>query len=91
MEGMVVTTKKPGSIVEVSVTNDEQGRYIFPENRLTPGEYTLSIRAVGYDISTPAKATRIAKWTSRESTGLSPRKRSVRRSPIWIRPGGVRC
>ena len=57
MEGMVVTTKKPGSIVEVSVTNDEQGRYIFPENRLTPGEYTLSIRAVDYDINAPTKAT----------------------------------
>ena len=57
MEGVVVTARKPGSIVEVSVTTDEQGRYTFPENRLTPGEYTLSIRAVGYDISAPTKAT----------------------------------
>ena len=56
MEGVVVTAKKPGSIVEVSVTTDEQGRYTFPEGRLSPGEYTLSIRAVGYDISAPTKA-----------------------------------
>ena len=57
MEGVVVTAKKPGSIVEVSVTTDAQGRYTFPENRLEPGNYTISIRAVGYDISAPAKAT----------------------------------
>src|SRR5690349_17372682 len=57
MEGVVVTAKKPGSIVQVSVTTDAQGRYTFPENRLEPGEYTISIRAVGYDISAPAKAT----------------------------------
>ena len=37
MEGVVVTAKKPGSIVQVSVTTDAQGRYTFPENRLEPG------------------------------------------------------
>jgi streptogramin lyase len=57
MEGVVVTAKKPGSIVQVSVTTDAQGRYAFPENRLEPGEYTISIRAVGYAINSPIKAT----------------------------------
>jgi virginiamycin B lyase len=57
MEGVVVTAKKPGSIVEVSVTTDAQGRYSFPDNRLDPGDYTLSIRAVGYDIVAPARAS----------------------------------
>jgi hypothetical protein len=57
MEGVVVTASKPGSIVEVSVTTDAQGRYSFPESRLDPGEYAISIRAVGYDIDNPAKAT----------------------------------
>src|SRR6201989_574387 len=57
MEGVVVTAQKPGSIVRISVTTDAQGRYTFPENRLEPGEYTISIRAVGYDIDKPAKAT----------------------------------
>jgi virginiamycin B lyase len=56
MEGVVVTAGKPGSIVQVSVTTDAQGRYTFPENRLEAGEYTLSIRAVGYDIGAPTKA-----------------------------------
>src|ERR1700753_3672973 len=56
MEGVVVTARKLGSIVQVSVATDAQGRYAFPENRLEPGEYAISIRAVGYDISAPAKA-----------------------------------
>src|SRR5205823_11872271 len=56
MEGVVVTARRPGSIVQVSVTTDEKGRYSFPRNRLQPGEYTLSIRAVGYDIASPATA-----------------------------------
>src|SRR5438046_10210280 len=56
MEGVVVTARRPGSIVQVSVTTDAEGRYGFPRNRLEPGDYTLSIRAVGYDIDSPAKA-----------------------------------
>jgi len=56
MEGVVVNAHRPGSIVEVSVTTDAEGRYSFPRNRLEPGEYALSIRAVGYDIDAPAKA-----------------------------------
>src|SRR4051812_38626127 len=57
MEGVVVTAQKHDSIVRVSVTTDAQGRYTFPDNRLEPGEYTIAIRAVGYDIDKPAKAT----------------------------------
>src|SRR5438270_468896 len=57
MEGVVVTARRAKSIVQVSVTTDAQGRYSFPRNRLQPGEYTLSIRAVGYDIDSAAKAT----------------------------------
>jgi virginiamycin B lyase len=57
MEGVVVTANRPGSIVQVSVTTDAQGRYTFPGDRLDPGEYKISIRAVGYDIGSPAKAT----------------------------------
>jgi virginiamycin B lyase len=57
MEGVVVSAKKPGSIIKVSVTTDAQGRYSFPENRLEPGEYTITIRAVGYDIAVPTKAS----------------------------------
>src|SRR6267378_2275276 len=57
MEGVVVTARRAKSIVQVSVTTDAEGRYSFPRNRLQPGEYTLGIRAVGYDIDSPTKAT----------------------------------
>lgn len=57
MEGVVVTARRAGSIVQVSVTSDADGRYSFPKDRLQPGQYTLVIRAVGYDIGSPAKAT----------------------------------
>src|ERR1700686_629362 len=57
MEGVVVSAKKPGSTVMVSVPTDAQGRYTFPEGRLDPGQYSLAIRAVGYDIAAPTTAT----------------------------------
>src|SRR5262245_14479559 len=57
MEGVVVTARRAKSIIQVSVTTDAEGRYSFPRNRLEPGQYTLSIRAVGYDAESPAKAT----------------------------------
>jgi len=57
MEGVVVTARQAKSVVQVSVTTDAEGRYSFPQDRLRPGEYTLSIRAVGYDIAAPVKAT----------------------------------
>ena len=48
MEGVrVVSAKKAGSIVTVSVITDAQGRYRFPANRLAAGKYTLKIRAIG--------------------------------------------
>src|SRR5262249_7690120 len=57
MEGVVVTAHQAGSIVQVSVTTDAQRRYSFTRTHLKPGEYTLAIRAVGYDLDYPAKAT----------------------------------
>jgi virginiamycin B lyase len=71
MEGVVVTARKSGSIVQVSVTTDAQGRYSFPDNRLEPGEYAISIRAVGYDISAPAKALVEPETTNRTDIKLN--------------------
>jgi virginiamycin B lyase len=50
MEGVVVSAKKDGSTITVSVVSDKQGIYSFPANRLEPGHYSLKIRAVGYDL-----------------------------------------
>jgi len=56
MEGVVVSARKAGSIVIVSVVSDDKGHYHFPANRLEPGAYTLTIRAVGYDLHGHATA-----------------------------------
>src|SRR5205814_573825 len=74
MEGVVVTARRPGSIVQVSVTTDAEGRYSFPRKRLQPGDYTLSIRAVGYDIDFPAKATVAANKTASADIKLKTTK-----------------
>ena len=57
MEGVVVTARRAGSIVQVSVTTGADGRYSFPRSHLQAGRYTLSTRAVGYDLESPAVAT----------------------------------
>ena len=56
MEGVVVTAKKAGWPVTVSVITDAKGHYQFPAGRLGPGKYSLAIRAVGYDPVSPVSA-----------------------------------
>ncbi len=48
LEGVLVTAKKDGAKVAITVVTDEKGRYSFPANRLEPGKYNLKIRATGY-------------------------------------------
>ena len=56
MEGVVVTAKKDGSTIAVSVATDNKGHYSFPAGRLEPGHYTLKIRATGDDLDSAAAA-----------------------------------
>ena len=56
MEGVVVSAKKDGSTITVSVISDNKGHFSFPASRLDPGHYTLKIRAVGYNLEAPATA-----------------------------------
>jgi streptogramin lyase len=50
MEGVLVSARRAGSTITVTVVTNEQGRYAFPASRLQPGTYAVSIRAVGYDL-----------------------------------------
>ena len=59
MEGVLVSAKKDGSTITVSVVTNEKGQYSFPAARLEPGHYTLGARAAGYDLDGP-KATDVA-------------------------------
>jgi streptogramin lyase len=51
MEGVVVSARRDGSTITVSVVTDAQGRYAFPSARLEPGKYTLRVRAAGFQLS----------------------------------------
>jgi len=53
MEGVLVTAKKDGSSVAVTVISDDKGHYAFPADRLETGHYSLKIRALGYILDGP--------------------------------------
>src|SRR5712671_4748528 len=63
MEGVVVSAKKDGSTITISVVTNEKGQYSFPAARLEPGHYTLGARAAGYDLDGP-KAADVAAGTA---------------------------
>src|SRR5712664_1467178 len=51
MEGVLVSAKKAGSTITITVVSDAQGHYSFPRTKLDPGSYLLKIRAVGYELN----------------------------------------
>jgi streptogramin lyase len=57
LEGVLVSAKKDGSNITVTVVSDAAGNFAFPAGRLEPGEYRLSIRAVGYVLESPKSAS----------------------------------
>jgi len=56
MEGAVVSAKKAGSTVTVSVVSDAQGRFSFPSAKLGSGSYSLKVRATGFELDGPRSA-----------------------------------
>src|SRR6204780_3117734 len=50
LEGVLVSARKDGSNITVTVVSDKDGRYSFPAARLQPGQYSLRIRATGYEL-----------------------------------------
>jgi virginiamycin B lyase len=50
MEGVLVSAKRAGSTITTTVISNAQGQYSFPRDRLEPGTYSLSIRAIGYEL-----------------------------------------
>src|SRR5205823_780523 len=49
MEGVLVGAKKTGSTISTWVVSNAQGQFSFPRDRMEPGKYAVSIRAVGYE------------------------------------------
>jgi streptogramin lyase len=59
MEGVLVSAKKDGTTITISVVSDQKGEYSFPADRLDAGHYTIAIRAGGYNLD-GSKAVDIA-------------------------------
>ena len=53
MEGVLVSAKRAGSTMTITVVSNAQGQYSFPRDRLGPGQYSVAIRAVGYELPSP--------------------------------------
>ncbi len=91
MEGVVVSAKKDGSTITVSVISDNKGHYSFPASRLEPGHYTLKIRAIGYSLDAPATADLAAqkattadlKLVKAKSSGSADDQRGMARKHAW--------
>ncbi len=64
LEGVLVSAKKSGSTITVTVVSGKDGSYSFPAARLEPGRYSLRIRAVGYDLDSPDRVTVAADKTA---------------------------
>ena len=56
MEGVLVSAKRAGSTMTITVVSDAHGQYSFPRDRLDPGKYSVAIRAVGYELPSPESA-----------------------------------
>ena len=64
MEGVLVTAQPEGSTVTTTVVTDAQGQYRFPQNRLAPGKYAVTVRASGFELPAPTSAA-VTTGTSR--------------------------
>ena len=53
LEGVLVSARRAESTITITVVSDEKGQYRFPAAKLAPGQYTLRIRAAGYDLEGP--------------------------------------
>ncbi len=74
MEGVLVSAKEVGGIITVTVVSDADGQYRFPANRLGAGTYNLSIRAAGYDLTSPSEVKIVANKTTQTDLKLTETK-----------------
>ncbi len=74
MEGVIVSARKDGATMTISVVSDNKGHYSFPAAKLEPGHYTLKMRAVGYDLDGAPAADVKQGATATADLKLSPTK-----------------
>src|SRR5258706_13217132 len=70
MEGVLVSAKRAGSTITVTVGSDAKGRYEFPAARLAPGKYSLKVRAAGYELAREVSVPGTANLELRKTKDL---------------------
>lgn len=74
MEGVLVSAKRVSGTITITVVSDNHGRYSFPAGRLEPGQYHISIRAIGYDAAAPDMVATVGKGTTEADIKLNKTK-----------------
>src|SRR5260370_41994308 len=72
MEGVLGGGRKDASPIPIAVVTDADGLYSFPASRLAPGQYSLKIRAVGYEMDAPKSVEVAAGATAPPDIKLRP-------------------
>jgi virginiamycin B lyase len=86
MGGVTVTATRDKSTISVTAITDDKGRYSFPADRVGPGAYTLTIRAVGYDLDGKPVANVAAEHTATADLKLKKTRNLVAQltSTEWL-------
>jgi streptogramin lyase len=71
MEGVLVRAKRAGSTIAVTVVSDDHGQYRFLSDRLAPGKYQLTIRAVGYVLADSHLTATVGRTTRKVDIQLN--------------------
>ncbi|MGH9680304.1 MAG: carboxypeptidase-like regulatory domain-containing protein, partial [Candidatus Acidiferrales bacterium] len=74
MEGVLVSARRVGGIVTVTVVSDRAGHYTFTGGELAPGEYSLNIRATGYEMASPNPDVKVGKSKTKVDIRLQTTK-----------------
>jgi streptogramin lyase len=71
MEGVLVSAKRVPGTITTTVVSDTQGRFSFPVGRLVPGQYRISIRAIGYEAANPEMVATVGEGTAEADIKLN--------------------
>ncbi|MBZ5643642.1 MAG: carboxypeptidase regulatory-like domain-containing protein [Acidobacteriia bacterium] len=70
MEGVLVKAKQATGNITITVVSDAQGRYAFPADKIKPGEYTVSVRATGYEVPNRSMPVTVGAETTKADIKL---------------------
>ncbi len=90
MEGVLVSAKKAGSTITITVVSDAQGHYSFPASKLDAGSYALAIRAIGYELDSP-KTAELAAGSARDRRHQAAQDEKTRLADSAMPSGSPAC